>query len=247
MQHDDVTAGVTDDSELKSWHILLGVLAALMLAAVLHVVILSRRADRRLQALRAAGHPTSLAELALRNKLPLGMDNAAPLYGAPSPPSCGRRMTRICPTSARPRTDTPGGPWPEPVAGAIAECLAANEKCLALLHEAAAIENCRYDYDYRTGYPRFKELRGCVQLLNLAAIDHAQKGDADAAIACIKDGLRLGDSLQKEPAMMPYLMHNACIGVISRALERALSRRLSRTRSCGTLTTRWPRRTAGSI
>ena len=80
MQQDDHDGGRDKRFKLKIRHILLGVLAALMLAAVLHVVILDSRADRRLEALRAAGQPTSLSELALRNKLPLGMDNAAPLY-----------------------------------------------------------------------------------------------------------------------------------------------------------------------
>ena len=113
--------------------------------------------------------------------------------------------------------------WPEPVAGAITDSLAANEKCLSLLHEAAGIENCRYDYDYRQGYQRHKELRGCVLLLKLAAIQHAHQGEADAAVACIQDGLRLGGSLQKEPFTLPYLVHLGCLGAMITGTERALS------------------------
>lgn len=209
---------------LKIWHVILGVFAAMLVACILHVAVLSSGANRRIEALRAAGQPTSLAELAVRNKLPMGMENAASFYQSaigmfvPPPadvniPFAGKKTV----TLAR------GSGIPESMAEAVAEFLAANEKCLALLHEAAGIENCRYEYDYQKEMPPFTELRGCAQLLKLAAVNHAQKGDVAAAVICIKDLLRLSDLLRDEPRLISYFVQSAYAGLAIRSLERALS------------------------
>jgi hypothetical protein len=62
-----------------------------------------------------------------------------------------------------------------------------------------------------------------VKLLELAAVTHAEKGETAAALACIEDELRLGDSLKDEPALIIYLVRIACYGVALRGLERVLS------------------------
>lgn len=210
--------------KLKARHIILGVLVTLVLAFVLHIVLLSSRANRRIEALRAAGHPTTLAELALRNKLPLGMENAAPVYESAFAAYVRPANDANVPYLGKERESPDrAAAWPELVVQAVADSLAANEKCLALLHEAAAIENCRYDYDYRQGYQRYKELRGCVLLLKLAVIDRAHKGDPNAVVALIKDGLSLGGSLEKEPFTLPYFVHMGCVGAMITGLERVLS------------------------
>jgi len=211
-------------SRLKVRHGILGLLAALLVAGVLHVAILSSGANRRIEALRAAGQPTSLAELAVRNKLPMGMENAASFYQSaigvfvPPPadvniPFAGKKTVTL----------VRGSGIPESMAEAVADFLAENESCLALLHEAASIENCRYDYDYRKGMPPFSELRACAQLLKLAAVNHAQKGDAAAGVSCIKDLLRMSDSLRDEPRLISYFVQSAYAGLAIRSLERALS------------------------
>lgn len=223
--HHDYDDGRRDRRfRFKIRYLILAVVTALVAAVILHMVLLSSRADRRLMALRAAGQPTNLAELASRNKLPMGMDNAAPAYesafAAFVPPADDANVPYVGRAAESPDR---GAALPEQVAKAVADCLAANERCLTLLHEAAGIENCRYDYDYRQGYPRFKELRSCVLLLKLATIHYGHKGDADAAVACIKDGLCLGDSLRKEPLLISSLVRMGCVGATIAGLERALS------------------------
>lgn len=209
---------------LKVRHVVLGIFAALLVAGTLHVVLLNSGANRRIEALRAAGQPTSLAELAVRNKLPMGMENAASFYQSaismfvPPPadaniPFAGKKTVTL----------VRGSGIPESMAEAVAEFLAANEKCLALLHEAAGIENCRFDYDYQKGMPPFSELRGCAQLLKLAAVNHAQKGDVAAAVSSIEDLLRMSDSLRDEPRLISYFVQSAYAGLGVRSLERALS------------------------
>jgi len=209
---------------LKVRHVILGIFAALLIAGILRVALLSSGANRRIKALRAAGQPTSMAEWTLRNKLPLGMDNAAPLYksafaacvrpaGDANVPYLGR---------AREPSDRRAA-FPEPVAKDIADFLAANEKCLSLLHQAAGVQDCRYESDYRREFPHFRELRECALMLKMAIIHHAQKGDAESAVARFKDALRLGDSLQREPGHMPFVIHTSCTGAAITGLERALN------------------------
>ena len=224
MQHDSDGGKGDKRFKLKIRHMILGLFGVLLLVAAVHMAILSSGANRRLEALRAAGQPTSMAELTLRNKLPMGMENAAPMYqnaiaAFVKPPEdvnlpfIGRKTVPL----AR------GAAFPEPMDRAVAAYLAANEQCLALLHQAAGIENCRYDYDYRNGMPPLSELRSCAQLLKLAAVNHAHKGDAAAVATCIKDALCLGDSLRNEPQLISYLVHNGCAALAVTSVERALS------------------------
>jgi hypothetical protein len=209
---------------LKVRHVILGVFGVLLLVAAVHMAVLSSGANRRLEALRAAGQPTSVAEWVLRNKLPMGMENAAPLYqnaiaAFVKPPEdvnlpfIGRKTVSL----AR------GAAFPEPMAKAVADYLAVNEKCLALLHEAAGIENCRYEYEHGRVSAPFSDLRSCAQLLKLAAVNHACNGDSDAAVACVKDTLSLGDSLRNEPMLISYLVQNAYAALGVTSIERALS------------------------
>jgi len=210
--------------KLKIRHIILGVFAALLAAAILYLALLGSGANRRLEALRAAGQPTSLAELALRNKLPMGMENAAPIYesafAAYVAPSEDVNVPYVSKQAKDPERGTR---FSEPVAKVVTDYLAANEVCLARLHEAAGIATCRYDYDYRQGYPRLSDLRFCVLLLKLAAVYHANQGDGDAVVRCLEDTLRLGDSLEKEPMLIAYLVHIAGTAVAISGFQSVLS------------------------
>jgi hypothetical protein len=224
MQHDHEDSHRSGKFKLKIRHVFLGILAALLIAGILHLALLSSGANRRIEALRATGQPTSLAELALQNKLPMGVDNAAPLYqgafGAYASPAADVNV----PFVGKKTVPLPRGTvLAEPMAQVVADCLAANEKCLALLHQAAGVETCRYDYDYHKMNPDLSNLRSCGQLLKLAAVHHACKGDSEAVVSCIEDSLALGDSLRREPLLMPYLVHMGCSGLTITALEWALN------------------------
>ncbi len=209
---------------LKGWHIVLAVFLTLVTLIVLYFLVQKNRTEERLRALRAAGYPTSFAELAEYTKLPAGVENAAEVY---------RHAFDV---SVRPGDDpnVPGlgtGQWPgrgvrlpEPMRQAIAKCLADNQQCLALLHEAGGIEHCRYDPDYPQIALHGPAVRYGARLLNVSAVYHADQGETEAALAGIHDGLRIADSLQKEPALVNHLMRIACIGLTLSGLERGLSR-----------------------
>jgi hypothetical protein len=224
---------MSDENERRDRRIRLKVrhwiaLVALLLVGLVAVFVFVRRnvVERRLAALRAAGYPTSFAELAEYHKLPEGSANAAEVYlrafAAFVPPVDGAN-TPFLGGAALPGR---GKPLPEPMVKASAQYLASNQRSLALLHEAGAIQDCDYDWDprmYATVTPRWDDLRHCAQLLELRAICSSHAGDPNAAIRCIEDGLRLAESLRREPGVVGHLIRAACIGASLQGLERSLS------------------------
>jgi len=211
---------------LKGWHVTVAVIVALAGLIALYIVITRARLDRRLEALRAAGYPTTLAELAEYNRLPAGTANAAGVYmeafAAYAPPLDGTNVPHL----GTARLPDRGKPLPEPMVKAISQCLASNRQCLSLLREAAGIQDCDYDWDPRTlptGLPQLGDIRHCAQLLGLGAVYYSHTGDPNAAMRCVEDGLRLADSLRRQPALIAYLVRVACVGLAVRTLERSLN------------------------
>jgi hypothetical protein len=208
---------------LRGWHIVLALLVVLVGLIVLSFVVRRNRAEERIKALQAAGYPTTFAELAEYTKLPEGVQNAAQVYmrafGAYVKP-VDEVNTPVVGKAKWPDRGAALGPVMDK---AITAYLTANQECLTLLHEAAGIEHCRYDPDYTQITSPLSEYRYCGQLLNVVAIYHASQGDAQAAAGCLKDGLRLSDSLQKQPALISYLVRIALVAIDLGGLERSLS------------------------
>jgi hypothetical protein len=209
----------------KPWRLVLLFLVVLVGLIAVLVVVHRDDVERRLAALRAAGYPTSFAELAEYHKLPAGTPNAADVYErafrAFVPPVNSVDVPQFGPATLPER----GAPLPEPTAKAVAKLLADNQPCLALLHRAAGIERCRYDWDYRnlaTG-TQFMDIRQCIRLLYLGALSQAHAGDPNGAVGRIRDGLALANSLRDEPALIGYLVRVACLGLTLNGLERSLS------------------------
>jgi hypothetical protein len=207
---------------LKGWHLALVILLVLVGLIGLYVASHRGESERRIAALRAAGYPTTFAELAEYTKWPDGAENAAGMYGSAFAAFVLPADDVNVPTLGTAKWPARGVPLPEPMARAVEECLVANGQCLALLHAAAGIEHCRYDYDYKQIPAPAQDCRQGEQLLHVSAIYHASQGDTEAAVTAIDDGLRLSDSLQREPALIGYLVRVACLGLTLNGLERSL-------------------------
>lgn len=206
------------------WRAVLLVVVVLLVVAGGYILVRRGSVERRLKALREAGYPTSFAELAEYNQLPEGAENAANLYMDAFTAYSRPVNEANLPVVGRAKLPPAGSPWPEPMAEAVSAYLARNAGCLTLLRRAGELADCRYEWDYAAGgFPVLKELRYCVKLLELAAVHRAEKGDTAAALACIEDELRLGDSLKYEPGLICHLVRAACYGVAMRGLERVLS------------------------
>ncbi len=208
---------------LKGWHLTIVIL--LVLAGLIGLCVVRHRgeSERRIAALRAAGYPTTFAELAEYTRLPDGVENAAGVYESAFEVLALPVGEANVPSLGTAKLPARGVPLPAPMTKAVEQCLAANRECLALLHEAAGIEHCRYNYDYKqTGVPA-QDCRHAEQLLRVSAIYHASRGDAEAAVTAIGDGLRLSESLQREPALISYLVRIACLALTLNSIERSLS------------------------
>jgi hypothetical protein len=215
---------------LKGWHVILAAVILFVGGIGLHIAIHRGGTERRIEALRAAGYPTSFAELTEYTKLPEGARNAAEMYThafavfVPPPDEAN------VPILGKARLPDRGVPLPESMVKAISECLAANRECLALLHEAAGIEHCRYDWDYPDRLvpwktpPHWDGVKRCEWLLHLSMIFHAHAGDTEATVTCIRDALRLAESERREPGMIGYTIRLATRAAALSGLESALNR-----------------------
>jgi hypothetical protein len=179
--------------------------------------------NRRLEALRAAGYPTSTAELTQRNELPEGAVNAAGVYTqafAAFEPLADQVALSFWET----RSPARRGVSPvEPMGSFFSEYLVQNRQCLARLHEAGGIEHCWYRWDYTKPVPELGDVRSCAQLLCLRGVFHAGRGDPNTVVASLKDGLRLADSLRRESSFVTHRVRIACHALTISALERVLS------------------------
>ncbi len=210
--------------KLRGWHLALAALVLLVGSIRLYVAIERGRTERRLQALRAAGYPTSFAELAKYNRPTEGVANAADTYtrafAAFVPPPSSAGLPSWTPTGLLKR----GAPLSERMVKAISKYEAANERCLALLHEAAGIEHCRYDWDYGKLPPYLGAAGDCARLLQAKALLCAHRGQIEDAIVCVKDGLRLGEALRRQPLAPNFLVGSHYHTIALQSLERILSR-----------------------
>jgi len=208
---------------IRAWHVVLALVVVLAGLTALHLLRSKRILERRLEALRAAGYPTSLAELAEYHKLPAGVPNAADIYtqvfaAFMLPPEADPSFWGMAGLPQR------GAPLSEPTARLVSESLAENQQCFALLHQAGEIGQCRYDWDFTKPLPEFTVIGDCSRLLQFATLLHAHKGQVEQALACIKDGLRLGESLRRQPLAISQMVRSYNDGKALRALERVLCR-----------------------
>jgi hypothetical protein len=186
-------------------------------------MVQKRGIERQLAALRAQGHPTSLAELAELHPLPEGVRNGADVYMQAL--AAFLRPVDEANTLCVGQAELPvaGAPMSEAVSLATEQFLADNQACLDLLRDAGAIEHCRYDWDYARGMPYLASVRRCAQLLACAIVVRGYQDDATEVLAHLEDELHLARSLRHEPSLICYLVRVACTALTLNALERTLS------------------------
>jgi hypothetical protein len=184
--------------------------------ADLRLLLDKRCHEQPLEALRAAGSPTSFGELEASAALPEGVCNAADVYeracAAFVPPGDRAKV----PLLGRAELPARGVSLPEAIAEALAECLVSNRECLSLLREAGAIGGCHYRRGLKELLPNAAGLRRCAQLLRLNTLLLGHHGDLDGAVLSVRDGLRLADSLRRGPVLLSYLVR---MGFHSEALK----------------------------
>ena len=119
-------------------------------------------------------------------------------------------------------------PLAEETKGLVAQYLVDNQQTLELLHEAAAIEHCRYPVDLSLGLGNqmyhFSDLRKGAMLLKLEAILHAENNKPQLAARSVTSIFGVAHSLAEEPILISQLVHIGCQGIAVSSLERVVNR-----------------------
>ncbi len=204
--------------------------AAALVAAVVTVLVLGSRQtgalEQRIARYRAAGQPTTSAELdAFYTAVPPAENAAPPLLEAIGTWRSIADTNLPGSTTAYPRR---GAPWPDPMLAALRAELAANASALAGIHTALARPKNRYLVDLKRGVnftaPHLNQIKPVVQKLASEARFAAETSDPARATTALLASLRAARTLEEEPLLISYLVRIAGNAIAMGASEDVLSR-----------------------
>ena len=227
-----------DDSEtahkrgrkLKVSHILIVLLLIAVCAFVVFRLSVRSKLRARIETIRAAGYPVTLAELNEWYTIPEDAENAADTLIEAF--LCYREWDKTelesLPIVGRAELPVRTEPLAEETKGLIAQYLANNQQALKLLHEGAAMKHSRYPVDFSFGpgtlMYHFSDLRKGAMLLKLDATLHAENGNAELAARSVTSAFGIARSLAKEPTTFSQVIRTACQGLAVSSIERIINR-----------------------
>lgn len=208
---------------LKTWHAIVGLVLFLL---VLSHATGSYKLNKRLQALQAQGYPITIEELDRSYTIPDDTVNAADTYLA----ACEHftewdraDMNALRKAQSPARTESLNASDRQ----LIEQFLSDNQKTLALLHEAAPIEHCRYPIDFALppdpDAPWLDTMRQCSRLLYLDVLIHCENQDAEKALASIRANLALAKSMNA-PLLIHWITRMGLQSLAYKSIERVLNR-----------------------
>jgi len=210
------------------WVVIALVLLPLLGIAIFHLAT-GRALEKRMSAVRAQGLPITLDELDASYTIPSDVENAADLYldafdSLVEWSGEDKAKLPLVGTAPLPARTVPTS---EPNQILIRQYLTDNQDTLKILHEAAALPHARYPVDLSQGFdaltPWLNNVRQCARLLELEALMHIEKDDPNLALASVRSGLALAQSL-KSPILIDYLVRIAAAAQQLQTLERTLCR-----------------------
>lgn len=215
-------------SRFMRWMVIAWVIVLFLVGLYfLYRQILSRKIQARLEAIRGAGYPVTLEELARWYPEVPDVENAAHVYQQAFAhyrrwrDEKERKLPGFGFVAMPPR----GEPPPADVKKLIVEYLDANRKALDLLHQAGEFRRCRYAVDFRdVQLHHLKQVRQGGRLLQLEALRQADKGDFESATRAVLSLLSLARSLAKEPFMSSYLWRISYASMSVHSIEWTLDR-----------------------
>lgn len=178
--------------------------------------------EKRIQAIRDAGMPTTLAEWnAWYPNIPAS-NNAALVFQEAASHRRSRDQEFI--NLAIPKA----GELPnQAYATHLKAHLADNQQVLEKIHAAATLPASRYPLNLTLGsallLPHLAEIKSIAQLLRYEALHHTLEGHRDEAFRSLTTGFALVRSLREEPILISYLVRVACLAINLQALEYLLS------------------------
>lgn len=227
-----------DDSEtahkrgrkLKISRILLILLLIAVCVFVVFRLSVRSKFRARIEAIRAAGYPVTLAELNEWYTIPEGAENAADtlIDAFLCYYECNKTQSEFLPIVGRAELPARTEPLAKETKALVTQYIADNQQALELLHEGAAIEHCRYPVDFsvylESPMCHFSDLRKGAMLLKLEAVLHAENNKPRLAARSVTSIFGIAHSLAKEPVLISQLVRNACQGLAVSSLERVVNR-----------------------
>jgi hypothetical protein len=197
------------------------------------------RLQAELKAIRDAGDPVTMVELAKTYPDPPPGRNAATFYKAAFEKMEGRgelpenvRRLLPLPLVGTAQLPEPGQELPPAMLKAIRDYLGEKEEVLDLLRKATALDECKFDLDFTKGIgmllPHLSAMSRAARLLVLAAVERAASGRPDEAAESLVACLRIGSAVKHEPIFLSALVRIAsdyiAVGQVERwAVEKSIS------------------------
>ncbi len=217
------------DRTLRWMLIVLGIVLLLGGGYAAYRMSLGWRISKRLEAIRAQGHPTSIEELNTWYAAPPPGQNAAIIFEKAFPKFVfDIELSRSVPCYDNVKLPLPGESFSEEMKSAMRTFLEANAEALRLLREAAAMEHCRFFLGFRGGtrvviVDHLGGLRDGVRHLKVEAILRAAEGRSDEAADSISTSLDLARAVSKEPLPISRGVRIDCIRISTSGLEIVLN------------------------
>ncbi|NQT01745.1 MAG: hypothetical protein HQ580_06975 [Planctomycetes bacterium] len=218
------------DRKLKFSRILIALLLIAVCAFVVFRLSVRSKLRARIEAIRDAGYPVTLAELNEWYTIPEGAENAADtlIDAFLCYYEWNRTKLESLPIVGKGKLPARTEPLSEETKRLVAKYLADNQQALELLHTAAPIEHSRYPVDFTVGLGylmyHFSDLRKGAQLLKLEAVLHAENNKPQLAARSVASIFGIARSLAKEPTFISQLVCTACQGLAISSLERVVNR-----------------------
>ena len=210
------------------------IIALLLVGAAGFVIFrihLKSELEVKLEAIRAAGYPTTGAELNAWYSIPESAENAADMMIEAFDHYYDWNSEYLEDLPILGEAELPGRTEDINQASktAMAEFLADNSKAMELLHKAARIEHSRYPVDLGSGfslmpYLCLSDIRKGAKRLQLEAVLHAENDEPQLAINSVEAIFGVGHSLANEPLLISQLVRIAIEALSVGTLERVVNR-----------------------
>jgi hypothetical protein len=217
--------------------------AFVLLSLVYLRVRLHFQVRAKTDAIRAAGLPSSGAELN-RWLLPVEPSKNGALVITQSfalfKDLADKRLT---PTTRARLLGTNG--WSPEIRALVREYIQTNTSALALLHDGLKFDRFQYPVDYTDGFaallPHLSKVKLAAVAMSLRTALAAEEGQADEWPELLQQQIKLGESLNEEPAVIGLMVRFACMQIAVNTAERSLRSSTPHISACRNLTAAFTR------
>ena len=208
--------------------------SVLLVAVLIGAFLFERRAglgqkSRDVEAAAKDGLPHTLAELnAWYVEPPDGQNAAKFILEGMNALHLPAVESSAVPLLGRGKLPPLGGPMPASVKSSLGGLIRSNRDALKLFSQATRFEQSRYPVDFNLGveatFPHLNKMLGACQLLELAAVSHAEASDATSSVEDLRSAFALASSLRTEPYLSSQLFRARLVAVAVAALEQSANR-----------------------